>query len=170
MGMERRIVTALSLLSELFEETLERSLDLDDVDLDVLIDQVDDAGRHVTGALFAHRPDLAKLPPEDRVPHLDRLFARYPVDLCGDDVASLAMRAYDELADILMRAHDADVRREADFAMSHLDVVLLLLDADIYSRAIETASAADRVRLAAQAEQVELMLEEARALTRENAF
>jgi hypothetical protein len=173
MGTERSIVTALSLLSELFEEVLAKSLDLDDVDAEVLIDQVDDAGRHVTSALFALRPDLARMPPELRVPHLDALFARYPVELdcrCRTErehIETLAGRAWDELGDAL---GDRRAREEADFAMAHLDIVLLLLDPDMYSRALETASASDRVRIAAQAEQTELMLDEARALTRENAL
>lgn len=169
MGMERRIVTALSLLSELFEEALAADLhDLAPIDREVVVDQIDAAGRHVTNALFLHRPDLRALPPERRVPHLDRLFARYPFETYGDDIATLAMHAYDEL-DGVLKARDHDVRREADYAMSHLDVVLLALDPDMYSRALETASADDRVRIAAQAEQAELMLEEARALTWENA-
>jgi hypothetical protein len=164
--MERRIVTALSLLSELFDEALGFD-DLPAVDHDVLLDQVDAAGRHVTNALFLHRPDLRRRPPEKR--DLDALFARYPVELDHTDIDSLAMRAYDELAEILA-ARNHRVRREADHAMSHLDVVLLLLDPDMYTRAIETASSDDRVRLAAQAEQVELMLEEARAFVREDVM
>jgi hypothetical protein len=170
MGMERRIVTALSLLSELFEELLGAELnDFDDVDREVLISQADDAGRHLTNALFLHRPDLRKLPPERRVPHIDRLFARYPCEVDSDDIGSLAIRAYDEIAELL-DVRSVAIRREADFAMSHLDVVLLLLDPEMYGRAIEGASADDRIRIAARAEQVELMLDEARALVREDAL
>jgi hypothetical protein len=164
MGMERRIVTALSLLSELFEE----ALGLDDVspeDHDVVLDQVDAAGRHITNALFIHRPDLKLIPPEQR--DLDRLFARYPYEPDHTDIDSLAIHAYDEIAEIL-NARNHRVRREADHAMSHLDIVLLVLDPEMYTRAIETASSDDRIRLAAQAEQVELMLEEARAFVRED--
>ncbi len=167
MGMERRIVTALSILSELFESALGFD-DLGSLDHDVLCDQVDAAGRHVTAALFAHRPELAKLKPERRVPHLDRLFERYPMAPDTDDVAALAMHAYDELAEILARTHNPRIHSETDYAMSHLDVVLLLLDPKMYDQALETASADDRIRIAAQAEQVELMLEEARAVLGED--
>lgn len=164
MGMERRIVTALSLLSELFEQALGYD-ELDELDHDVLIDEIDDAGRHITNALFLHRPDLRRLLPEQR--NLDRLFERYPCDLDHADLESLAIHAYDELAEILA-ARNYHVRREADYAMSHLDVVLLLLDPDMYTRAIETASSDDRIKIAAQAEQVDLMLEEARAIVEED--
>lgn len=176
MGIERHVITALSFLSELFEEVL--ACDLDDfgeIDREVVIDQVDDAGRHVTSVLFALRPDIARLKPEQRVDHLDRLFARYPFEFdCScrtedEHIQALASRAWNELSEVLS-SRDPRVREEADFAMSHLDVVLLLLDPDMYSRALEDASADDRIRLAAQAEAVELMLEEARELVKHSGY
>lgn len=176
MGIERYVITALSLLSELFEELLACDLeDFDEIDREVLIDQVDDAGRHITSALFALRPDLAKLAPERRVRHLDALFARYPYELdcrCTTEeqhIRGLATNAHNELLETLA-TRNPRVRDEADFAMSHLDVVLLLLDPDMYSRAIESASSDDRVKLAAQAEQAELMLEEARELVKHSGY
>jgi hypothetical protein len=175
MGTERHVVTALCLLSELFEEALARDLDLDDIDLDVVIDQTDDAGRHVTGALFLLRPDIGRLRPEKRVDALDRLFARHVPEracLCNsypEHMENLASDAWNELATCL-ESRDPRVREQADYAMSHLDVVLLLIDPDRYSRAIDCASPADRVKLAAQAEASELMLEEARELVKEAEY
>ena len=172
MGTERRLVIALSLLSDLFEAALgseELLEELRPIDREVLIQHADCAGRHVTNALFIHRPDLAKLAPSRRVVEMDRLFLRYPYELESEELEWIAFRAYEEL-DQLLDARKRSVRLEVDHAMCHLDVVLFVLDPDMYSRSIEDASADDRVRLAAQAEQVELMLEESRAIISEDAF
>jgi hypothetical protein len=160
--VEGNLVRALAYLSELFEYALSRPFDLDDLDSEVVIDQIDYAGRHTTAALFALRPDIALLPPEDRGDILDVLFDEHdPAEL---DELGLLDVAWVELDQVTPSSE------EVDAALAHLDVVNHVLDPDLLPRLIANASPEERVQLASQLECVELMLEEARDAVRGGAL
>ncbi len=162
MGKEGNLVRALAYLSELFEDALGRVFDLGPLDDDVVIDQVDAAGRHTTAALFALRPDLALLQPGLRADALDALFDEHVAAYeAGPD--ELLHRAWCELSEALPDD-------EVDYALSHLDVVSHVIDPDALHRSMAEASPRERVMLASMIETVELMLEEARDAVRGGAL
>jgi len=131
------------------------------------------AGQHATRAFLLSRPDLERLRPEQRVAPFERLFHEHAVDLdchCIDDdehAYTVLIAAWNELSEALGHVRSPRILNQIDSALSHLDVVLYLFDPDFFSRSIADASASDRVRIAANAEMVELMLEENRAMVRD---
>lgn len=176
--IEGKLVPALTYLAEAFSVCTEGEIGLDDVDTDVVREQIDCAGRHAVNAFCTVRPGALDGPQRDVAQTLARLGKRYNIELdcyCNDRsehflaVVGSAHEFCIEAAEIAHRGSTSTCEAaicEAGWAACQLEIVLFLLDPQLFRRQMENATPDERIQIASAEESVELALEESRRLVR----
>jgi hypothetical protein len=176
-----RVIAAMAYVAAAFEVSTELD-DIDPEDREVLLDQVDCAGRHIADVIWFLHPVWREMSREDAEDHALEVFREHRPDI--DEHARGLRVALDHLeaarAEVFEAARLIDrrraqvryrnVARELDFTADHLDNALYLLDPESWTAMIDAVTPAQRVQLASRLEVIELELEETRQIVRSRAM
>lgn len=152
---------------------LSLTLDLDRVDVQIVADQIDDAGGHVAGAIHLQHPEWGDLDAMEFADEALQTFRALRPQIDPKLVAeSGCVRCIELAIEEARRASDLAVRSEGEWgrqiafqfhlALDHLECALFVLDPVRFFAAVEGATGTGRATLASRLARLELEVAEHR--------
>lgn len=173
------VVVCMAYIAQAFELALDLDEQLEDTDdHEILLDQVDCAGRHLADVLWWLHPEWRDMDRRATESKALALFRKHRPDI--DETLRGVQAAIDLLNNALDEALNGataarwhgpkrryrDIAAEFDFVADHLENALYLLDPESFRADTDALTPAQRVKLASRLEVIELEIEENREFLR----
>jgi hypothetical protein len=168
MSLDSLVFAASARLAQAFCSLIDSDVGLDDDDHEVLLDQIDAAGSHNASLTYVLHPEWRSLHDSAVMEKVAELLERHGGETDAEPIVLLA-DAFDRCVEgvrAVPRRGMRVVKRELEFAASHIDTAMYLLDPVGWGGNVDGTTPEERVRLASVIELIELEIEQNREVVR----